>query len=166
MRGASLLTLLLAASCAAGAGACASSAPDDARVVVSASSLDENAYNTLVHPVMERACGAADCHGNAPRGLRVYGAGTALRLPGASGPTTPGEIRATYESILGLEPEKLDAFTSESPRSSDRAYKLLLLAKPLAIERHRGGISLRKGEPSEQCIHSWLLGQVDAATCK
>mgnify|MGYP001244146319 CR=1 FL=1 len=150
------LALALAAGCA--------SSPDEAPERIEVASLDEASYRALVHPVIERACGSSDCHGNEPRGLRVYGA-TALRLPGAAGPTSPDEVRATYVSIVGLEPEKLDAFVARSPRSADEAYRLLVLAKPLAIERHRGGISLRKGEPAEQCILSWLLGRADAAQC-
>jgi hypothetical protein len=155
------LSVRLAPFVAIGLAACAA-APAEERVEVA--TLDEAAYASLVHPVFERTCGSADCHGNAPRGLRVYGSG-ALRLPGATGPTTPDEVRATYVSIVGLEPEKLNAFVAKQPRSAEEAYKLLVLAKPLALERHRGGISLRKGEPAEQCILSWLLGSTDAAAC-
>lgn len=147
------LALLLAlASCA--------SSPEDSRVAITP--LDETSYATLVHPVVERSCGSTQCHGMLPRGLRVYGS-TALRLPNTTGPTSPAEIRATYESILGLEPEKLTEFTQA--RSPDAAYTLLVLAKPLTLERHRGGIALRKGEAAEQCLFSWLMGQTDATAC-
>lgn len=142
--------------------ACASS-PDQGTVMVS-SSLDGGTYRTQVHVVVERSCGKTDCHGRIERGLRVYGA-TALRLPNASGPTTQEELDATFQSIEGLEPEKLNEFLSETPRSTEKAYKLLVLGKPLQLERHRGGISLRKGEPAERCISTWLLGNVDAAAC-
>jgi hypothetical protein len=165
MRGAAgvaALGLLLGFAGAVSGVACASSPDTSATVNVAA--LDEAAYQGFVHAVVEKTCGASDCHGTAPRGLRVYGA-TALRLSGATGPTTPDEIRATYVSILGLEPENLNDFTSAQPRSEEAAYKLLLLAKPLAIERHRGGISLRKGEPAEQCILSWLMARTDPAAC-
>jgi hypothetical protein len=143
---------------------CASS-PDQERVTVS--SLDEPRYTTTVHPVFERSCGSTDCHGQEPRGLRVYGASGGLRLAGATGPTTPAEIRATYVSIIGLEPERLNWFVGSQPRTTDDAYKLLILSKPLALERHRGGISLRKGEPAEQCILGWLMNQPDlTGVCK
>jgi hypothetical protein len=145
----------LAAGCGAG--------PEETRVGIAQP--DEAAYDKLVHPVLEQACGSTDCHGKAPRGLRVYGA-KALRLPNETGPTSAAEIRSTFESIIGLEPEKLNTFLASSPRSKDDAYHLLLLAKPLQLERHRGGISLRKGEPAEQCILSWLLGPTDEAACK
>jgi hypothetical protein len=144
--------------------ACASS-PDESPSRVEIARLDEASYATVVHPVFVRACGAADCHGTAPRGLRVYGE-TALRLPNETGPTKPDEVRATYLSIVGLEPEKLNAFVGAEPRSTEEAYRLLVLAKPLAIERHRGGISLRKGEPAEQCILSWVLGRTDVNVCR
>ena len=143
---------------------CFAARPEDAPESVTVASLDEAAYASLVHPVMEKACGSADCHGREPRGLRVYGK-TALRLPGQVGETSPAEIRATYVSIVGLEPEKMNVFVGREPRSTDEAYKLLVLAKPLGIERHRPGISLRKGEPAEVCVSSWLMGRVDAASC-
>jgi len=144
--------------------ACAETPDEDGTITVS-TGLDGGAYKTQVHPVFEKACGKSDCHGNLPRGLRIYGA-SALRLPGATGPTTPDEIRATFESIEGLEPEKLDAFLGSQPRTKEQAYKLLLLGKPLQLERHRGGISLRKGEPAEVCITSWLLGTTDATASR
>jgi hypothetical protein len=128
--------------------------------------LDQASYESAVHPVFEHTCGSVDCHGKEPRGLRVYGQAS-LRLPGLApgAPTTEAEMAATYQSIIGLEPEKLNAFLSATPRTADEAYKLLLLAKPLAIERHRPGVSLRKGEPAEKCILSWLMSQVDHDAC-
>ena len=65
---------------------------------------DGGEYKLQVHPVVEKACGKTDYHGKAPRGLRIYGA-TALRLPGATGPTTQEEIEATFRSIEGLRPK-------------------------------------------------------------
>jgi hypothetical protein len=157
-----MLALVVAAGLVVGLGGGCAEPPRETTVTVGA--LDQASYAALVHPVFEQACGSPLCHGKEPRGLRVYGA-TALRLPGATGPTTPDEITATYLSIVGLEPEKLNAFLGETPRTETTALKLLVLAKPLTIERHRGGISLRKGEPAEQCILSWLLAPVDASAC-
>ena len=142
---------------------CLAEPPEDSRRIAVVD-LDEASYASLVHPVMEKTCGAADCHGKEPRGLRVYGK-TALRLPGETGETSPAEIRATYVSIVGLEPEKTNDFARRDPRSTEEAYRLLVLAKPLGIERHRPGVSLRKGEKAEQCLLSWLMGHVDAASC-
>jgi hypothetical protein len=144
--------------------ACAVDPDDGSKPKQGVSDIDPTSYENLVQPVMERHCGSTDCHGQLPRGLRVYGA-SGLRLPGATGPTTHDETRATYESILGLEPEKTDALARKSPRTDDDAYKLLLLEKPLAIERHRPGAALRKGEPAEKCIVSWLANGIDAASC-
>jgi hypothetical protein len=150
-----LTALLLAGALAIG---CAGKA-DESRVTIAQP--DEATYDRLVHPIFEQTCGSTDCHGKAPRGLRVYGA-KALRLPNETGSTSAAEIRATYESIVGL----LNTFLAAQPRTKDEAYHLLVLAKPLQLERHRGGISLRKGEPAEQCILSWLLGPIDEAACK
>jgi hypothetical protein len=145
--------------------ACAST-PDDAqtpRLVVTG--LDRASYEAMVHPVILRQCGTVECHGTLPRGMRVYGE-IGLRLDAATtGTTTSEEAQATYVSIVGLQPEKTSAFTARSPRTPDDAYDLLVLSKPLMRERHRGGLSLRKGEPAEQCILSWLLGAVDAGAC-
>lgn len=152
---------LFVAAAAAVLAACAA-APHETTVTVGA--LDQASYETQVHEIFVKTCGAATCHGNAPRGLRVYGEG-ALRLDGATGPTTTGETNATYVSIVGLEPEKLNAFLADQPRQEAVAMKLLVLAKPLAIERHRGGTSLRKGEAAEQCILTWLLGHTDGQAC-
>lgn len=150
---------------------CASSPDDGSEPRLPVATLDVEAYASLVQPVLEKKCGSLDCHGQLPRGLRVYGM-NGLRLPNDTGNvpgvgvTTAAETRATYVSVVGLEPEKLDALVGTQPRSRDDAYRLLLLAKPLAIERHRGGVSLRKGEPAEQCLLSWVLGRTDAAACE
>jgi hypothetical protein len=126
--------------------------------------IDPAGYESAVQPVLERHCGTAECHGNLPRGLRVYGA-RALRLNGATGPTTKEEARATYVSILALQPEKTDELARKSPRFASDAYDLLLLGKPLNRERHRPGATLRKGEAAETCITSWLVGALDRPAC-
>jgi hypothetical protein len=158
-----VLTLTLLAGCAP--------APDDgSEPRLPVASLEPDVYAAMVQPVMEKKCGTLDCHGQLPRGLRVYGM-NGLRLPNDSGnapgvgATTAAEAQATYVSIVGLEPEKVNALVGVQPRSTDDAYRLLVLAKPLAVERHRGGISFRKGEPAEQCVLSWVLGHVDERAC-
>jgi hypothetical protein len=149
---------------------CAASPDDGSEPRLPIASLDPDVYAAMVQPVLEKKCGTLDCHGQLPRGLRVYGM-NGLRLPNATGnvpgfgPTTAAEARETYVSIVGLEPEKLNALVGVQPRSKDDAYRLLVLAKPLALERHRGGVSFRKGEPAEQCILSWVLGAMDARAC-
>ncbi len=154
------LLLVLLAACA--------STPSTGSLPVA--ELDLPTYANDVQPVVERRCGSVDCHGTLPRGLRVYGKNS-LRLANdagdvvGTGATTPEEARTTYQSILGLEPEKTDVFAAKSPRTADDAYDLLFLSKPLSLERHRPGASLKKGEPAERCMTSWLLGAVDAAAC-
>ena len=157
------LLLLVLAACA--------STPSTSSLPVA--ELDLPSYAASVQPVVERRCGSVDCHGTLPRGLRVYGKNS-LRLANdagavvGSGDTTAEEARTTYQSILGLEPEKTDAFAAKSPRTAADAYDLLFLAKPLSLERHRPGASLKKGEPAERCMTSWLVGPngaVDAAAC-
>lgn len=159
----SLAALALAIGCA--------STPDDGSApALAVTGLELASYQALVQPVVERRCGTVDCHGQLPRGLRVYGENS-LRLANdagltvGNGKTTPDEAQATYASIVGLEPEKTSAFAAKSVRSNDDAYELTFLSKPIERERHRGGIALRKGEPAEQCLRSWLIGKVDAAAC-
>jgi hypothetical protein len=151
--------------------ACATEPDDGATPKQGVSDIDPAGYYASVQPVFERRCGQTTCHGMLPRGLRVYGKG-GLRLDprsGANDPTTQDEARATYVSILGLQPEKTDALARKSPRTADDAYGLLVLTKPLAIERHRPGAELVKGEPAERCIVSWLVGQmatdIDTTSC-
>jgi hypothetical protein len=150
--------------------ACASTPDDGSSPSLAVTGLDRASYETMVQPVVERRCGSLDCHGTLARGLRVYGTNS-LRLPNdaglavGNGKTTSAEAQATYASLVGLEPEKTSAFAAKSPRTSDDAYALVILSKPLERERHRGGLSLRRGEPAEQCIRAWLLGAPDAAAC-
>lgn len=149
---------------------CASTPDDSGAPSLAVTGLDRAQYEALVQPVVERRCGSLDCHGKLARGLRVYGVNS-LRLPNgaglvvAVGKTTSEEAQATYASMVGLEPEKTSAFAAKSPRTSDEAYGLVILSKPLERERHRGGTALRKGEPAEVCIRSWLIGAADAPAC-
>jgi hypothetical protein len=152
------------------ASACAS-APDDATTPkLALGPLAPDDYIALVHPVLERRCGSIDCHGALPRGLRVYGQ-TGLRLPNdaglvpGGGATTLAEKRATYDSIVALQPERTNDLVLKDPRTPADAYQLSLLTKATATERHRGGPSLQRGEPAEQCIVTWLIGHADANFC-
>ena len=157
------LVSLTTASCA--------SSPDDSkepRLVVE--SADPAAFRLGVEAVFERRCGSLDCHGTTARGLRIYSA-NGLRIPNTVGnapgigATTSDEINSNYAAIVGLQPEQMNAFLAKSPRTADDAYQLLLLTKPLQIERHKGGAALSKGEPAEQCIVTWLTGKADQALC-
>ena len=157
-RAAALLSLLLVG--------CAGAPSGESATV----GLDAPTYAAFVHPVLERRCGSLDCHGQEPRGLRVYGEGglrfepDSTRSP-ALGPTTEAEIRATYASVVGLEPERLRALLERSPRTTADVYELTLMNKATARERHRGGPSLVRGEPAEQCIARWLSGSPAPDLC-
>jgi hypothetical protein len=166
-----VLVVFVALALAVALGSGCAPLPDDGSLPsLPVTGLDRASYEAMVQPVVERRCGSLDCHGQLPRGLRVYGQNS-LRLPNdaglavGSGKTTSAEAQATYASIVGLEPEKTSAFAAQSPRTEAEAYELVVLSKPLERERHRGGTSLRKGEPAEQCIRSWLLGAADGAAC-
>lgn len=170
----------LASACATGAlalGACAST-PDDStepKLPISGPSganagADPTAFRNYVNSVFERRCGSLDCHGSISRGLRIYGS-NGLRIPNdaglepGTGPTSQDEINSNYAGIVGLQPERMNEFLAKNPRTSDDAYKLIILSKPLQLERHKGGPALGRGDPAEQCIVSWLQGKVDEARC-
>ena len=42
---------------------------------------------------------------------------------------------------------------------------LMLLRKPLQLERHEGGAVFESGDDAYQCITTWLKGHVDFAAC-
>jgi hypothetical protein len=123
---------------------------------------------TTVSPVFERRCATLDCHGQVGRPLRIY-SGLGLRLPNDAGnapgtsATTPDEIAANYRAVIGLEPEEMSRVVAleDPPRT------LLILAKPLMLQAHKGGPALAPtGDPGETCITSWLVGGgVDKAAC-
>jgi hypothetical protein len=149
---------VLAALGAAIIGSLACSPPDkgsiDRKVEIRASpgSFREAGVST----VFEKRCGSLDCHGNTGRNLRIYSS-NGLRLPNdaglvpGQGATTIDESTANYQSILTLEPEQTN-------RVLDGAdpHTLLILKKPLALEKHKGGQVINKGDDAETCIVSWL----------
>jgi hypothetical protein len=160
----------VALASAALATSCASKPDDSSEPRLVLGPVDPTTYETMVQPVFERRCGSIDCHGQLPRGLRVYGA-NGLRLPNdkglvpGGGATTHDETYATYASIVALQPDRMNAFLLKTSRTPGDAYDLIVLSKALAIERHRGGPSLNKGEAAEQCIVRWLLGQPAQDLC-
>lgn len=125
--------------------------------------------NSGVTTVFERRCGSLDCHGGLGRNMRIYSA-NGLRLPNdaglkpGSGDTTLDEITANYQSIMTLEPE----VANEVVGGSD-PYQLLIVKKPLELEKHKGGPAIRKGDDAERCIVSWLkedvLNPIDKGAC-
>lgn len=115
-----------------------------------------------VNLVFEKRCGSLDCHGDVARNMRVYSS-RGLRLPNDAGlepgrgDTTLDEITANYQSIMTLEPEA----TNEVIEGAD-PYQLLIVKKPLEIEKHKGGPVIRRGDDAERCIVSWLKEDTSA----
>lgn len=126
-----------------------------------------------VSTFMERRCGALDCHGQPGRPLRIYsewGLRLAANTDGTRDkrPTTPEEQLANYRSVVGLEPENLEA-CYRTKGEDKKNFQLLL--KPLSIEndgiRHKGGPVLRPSanDPGWQCLYGWVSGDVNKAEC-
>lgn len=122
-----------------------------------------------VSTVIEKRCGSLDCHGSPARNLRVYSS-AGLRLPNdagivpGQGETTLDEITANYHSLMTLEPEQ----TNKVIEGAD-PYTLLIVKKPLEIEKHKGGPVIRRGDDAERCLVSWLkedlLSPIDKDAC-
>lgn len=129
-------------------------------------------FETYVSPVFEKHCGSLDCHGQIGRNLRIYSS-DGLRLPNdagarpGTGDTTSAERLANYQSILGLEPS-----TTRIVLEGGDPQLLLVLKKPLALEKHKGGQQIHTGDDTDRCIVSWFTesppdagSQVDTDAC-
>lgn len=147
---------------------CAPTPDDSSQPNLQVVDVDPAGFRDNVEPVFERRCASLDCHGQATRGMRLYSE-NGLRLPNdagvaaGSGPTSVDEINANYIAIVGLQPEMINDLMSHPDRTADDVRHLLVLAKPLQLERHKGGPALDLGEPAEECIVVWLLGQMESA---
>jgi hypothetical protein len=161
-------------------------------ITVNGPSLADFAGAGGVSAVFERNCGSLDCHGSDSRPLRIYSqyglrkplnlttiyepaeggadAGAPIgdddddtdagpNLPGKE-PTTPEEVLANYQSIISLEPRVMQAVVKGADPE-----KLLIMKKPLQIEKHKGGPALHKGGDADTCIRGWLKNKVDKAAC-
>lgn len=123
-----------------------------------------------VSAVFEKRCGSLDCHGSKARNLRIYSS-RGLRLPNdagltvGAGDTSQDEVTANYQSLMTLEPEQTNAVI-EGKADPDT---LLIVKKPLNIEHHKGGQTIRRGDDAETCIRSWLkedvLNPVNKTAC-
>ncbi len=135
----------------------------DADKTVVASCPDGAAF-AMVSPVLEASCGSLDCHGAPGRPLRVYGQNGWRLLEGdisGGAPTRPEEREATLRSLCGLEP----ALIREVVEGREGAEQLLVVKKPRAEERHKGGQVFEVGEAGDLCLVSWLSGEVDESAC-
>lgn len=160
-----ILIILAAVACDVGL-----SYPDGGMRLTTILPPDETQFAT-VSPVLERRCGTLDCHGQVGRPLRIY-SGLGLRLPNDAGnlpgvnATTPDEVAENYYSVIGLQPEEMTRVEA----GEDPPTQLLMLAKPLGIEAHKGGVQIASGDSADLCITSWLLNSVngtafDTASC-
>jgi len=145
----------------------ACSTPDsDARVDPVGPTGPDRASFDYVAPVLARRCGSIDCHGSRFRNLRIYGFG-GTRLDPTHRPdlpefVTPAEINATYESVIGLEPEIIRAVASAGGAGAER---LSLVRKGRGDEDHKGDRRITPGDDSDICILSWLAGNVRKDEC-
>jgi hypothetical protein len=119
-----------------------------------------------VSVVLERRCGTLDCHGQVGRPLRIYGqyglrfVDDAGDVPGLQ-PTTANERLANYQAVVGLQPELMTEVVQGNAPPED----LMLLRKPLQLERHKGGAVFVTGDDGDTCILSWLAGQTNFTSC-
>lgn len=125
-----------------------------------------------VSEFMERRCASIDCHGQMSRPLRLYsewGLRLTVNDDGSrfTGLTTKEERLANYRSVVGLEPEALEACFRSKGAKAD--FQLLL--KPLGADnqgiRHKGGSVLRPSgdDPGWECLFGWASGDVSQAEC-
>jgi hypothetical protein len=123
-----------------------------------------------VSRLLERRCGSLDCHGQLGRPLRIYGE-YGLRLvqdgsfrPGVE-PTSEEEYSANFAAVIGLQPEVMSQVVARKESPTDNPG-LLLMRKPLLLERHKGGAVIESGDDAYTCLISWLVsGQADFAAC-
>ena len=163
---------LALATGATGLVACSS---PDAGARVDAGGPDRAQFATVL-PVLGRRCGSLECHGSPYRNMRLYGFG-GLRLPGKAGgdagfiatPDPQGpeipldtEVTASYEAVVGLEPEIMRQVVAAKGAGSDR---LTFVRKGRGDEDHKGLKRYCRGDSADVCIQSWLAGGVDADAC-
>jgi len=163
-----LATVVLCAAGSAFALSCSGPGKGELERKVSTRASPGSFRTAGVSTVFERRCGTLDCHGSIARNMRIY-SNRGLRLPGDGGEvgvgqTTLDEITANYHAIMTLEPE----LTNDVIDGAD-PYTLLVMKKPLEIEKHKGGPALKRGDDAERCIVSWLAEDlstpVDRAAC-
>jgi hypothetical protein len=147
------------------AGACSEPDADRITLVIAPdfaaySQLDQGGNDVNgINGYLERRCGTLDCHGQPGRAYRLYSRnGLRLYDPDAKlspgGPlTTPLEIQQNYQSLIGLEPEEMSRVMG---RAGTNPNTLLLLRKPLNLERHKGGRAMAEDDVGYRCITGWL----------
>jgi hypothetical protein len=113
---------------------------------------------------LQMRCGTLDCHGQVGRNMRLYGFG-GLRLSAPEtpngDPTTDQELNASYDSVVGLEPEALSHVVTHHADPD----QLSLVRKMRGIERHKGGQQSQVGDALDRCVVLWLTGNFDSTPC-
>jgi hypothetical protein len=119
-----------------------------------------------VAQVLVRHCGTLDCHGERVRNLRMYG-NEGLRWASSDQPlsppcTTADEVDQDYASVVGLEPEIMNAVVADH---GARPERLTLVRKARELESHKGGAPFKAGDDADRCLGSWLANETDQAAC-
>lgn len=110
-----------------------------------------------VLPFLGAQCGTLDCHGQVGRPFRLYSV-NGLRLPNdaglipGAGALSTAEQFADYLSAVEIEPEEM----TRVMQGQDPATKLLLVKKPMGLERHKGGTRITPGDNLYTCLVGWL----------
>jgi hypothetical protein len=156
------LLFLLALGCAA--QGCAASVEEQTAAERSVLTAPSRNDFPDVGNALQMRCGTLDCHGQVGRNMRLYGFG-GLRLSAPEtpngDPTTDQELNASYDSVVGLEPEALSHVVTHQADPD----QLSLVRKMRGIERHKGGQQSRIGDVLDRCVVSWLTGPVDSTSC-
>jgi hypothetical protein len=162
----SLTALLVSSSAfiAVGGAAVGGCSSPDASATVDPIGPDRAQFDEVA-PVLVRRCGSIDCHGSSYRNMRVYGYG-GLRIGANTTPESPDhvtadEAQATYDSVVGLEPEIMRAVVQSGGVGVER---LTFIRKGRGVEDHKG--NKRFTPQADLCVTSWLANHVDVAACR
>jgi hypothetical protein len=110
-----------------------------------------------VHSFLENQCGTLDCHGQVGRPFRLYSenglraVNDAGAVSGAGGETSV-EVYANFLSAVGLQPEQMSAVVAGQASPTT----LLLVAKPLGYQSHKGGVRMLPQGYLASCLEGWL----------
>lgn len=110
-------------------------------------------------------CATLDCHGQVGRNFKFYWMRGMRLSPDArpgEGETTMDEYNATFRSLVGLEPYKMDAVV----RGAVSPESLTLVRKGRGLEHHKGEGLLIRDSDADICLVQWLKGAYDPDACK